>query len=538
MTSLALCLLLAQVAAAPKPKPLMMPGFTNQEFQSQVASVVNEAKGGNWAEAKKKSLLLPSKKLAIQYDDKEVPAGSKEAFREGFDEALQLWRVALKDYDLSVAKSGQLRIAFAPELAVNEDSGIPRGAASFWSEDSKSPRLEVVIGLTRMKPAERATQIQVKQEVVYAIGQYFGLAEAVVPTKAMARTDLMSNLNPRIDRGEVSSVDRAVALSDSLRASVADGKVPLMAFPRALLGINFYKGEPIDEGKPYLFQIPVSNMGDGDLHLAVVPNCSCFTVESPDVIAPGDTKVINVKSSTQGYMGEQHKALFIYTDDPDDPVRMFRFDAFIRPKFRVIDPNGGKVIPVNDEGTRASLIVYAPSGKPFKVTSASLAGVQGEASVGPFSGELADPEMQQPATQREGYKIDVLMSAKTIQGRVPVTLVVNTDDPQYPRMNYRLVLQRGIVSDPEEVFFGHVKRRTSSRVFTLTSAGAGFKVLDIGVSDPCLKATWDMVSPEKYKVTVQLTDKVDFGQFVGELRIKTDSASQPTVFVPVRATVE
>ncbi|MDX2296834.1 MULTISPECIES: hypothetical protein, partial [Streptomyces] len=95
----------------------------------------------------------------------------------------------------------------------------------------------------------------------------------------MARTDTLSALYPRIDRGTASRARDVLDFCDRIRAGVKAHQAIGLAFPKAVFGLTQFKGEPIDEGKPYRFGVPISNTGDGELRLALVPDCSCFTYD-------------------------------------------------------------------------------------------------------------------------------------------------------------------------------------------------------------------------------------------------------------------
>lgn len=528
----ALLLLLAQAA-----KPFEMPVGTNAEFQSLVASVVADAHAGKWEAARAKAELLPQTTLAIDYDDQSVPAELRKEYRQGFDDAIAAWKQGMPELAITLSKGGGLKLSYAPELAANPETGLPRGAAPFWSV-SGAQRLEYVIGLQRSKPLTPINQNHVMQETVFAIGSWLGLAQVPVPGKALARTDTLSQFIPPIDRSVTAPARQLIEFSDRIRAAVKARTPIQMAVPRAVLGLNQFNGEPIDEGKFYRFSIPISNNGDGDLRVTMVPDCSCFQFEGPDRIAPGQTGIFKVASDTRGFIGPQQKALYFYTNDPEEPVRMFRVSEFVRPRFRVVDGQRGKPVAADAQGARATVYVYAPSGTPFKIVESAVSGVAGVVSVKPLNEPIADALMGEGPKARIGYRIDVLMSPADVTGRVPVSINLKTDDPSIPYLTHQLILQKGIASDPEELYFGTGPRKTRTRTAVLESAGEPFKVLGVEGSDPAVSATYTQVTPDQVQVTVVLKDTVDFGDFTGEVRVKTDSPSQPIVRIRLRARVQ
>jgi hypothetical protein len=528
----ALLLLLGQART-----PYEMPLGTNQEFQSLVAAVVADTQAGRWKEAKSKAAMLPSKRLTVEYDDGAAPEASRSEFRQGFDDAVAAWKKALPELEVTLAKGGSLKVSYSPELAVNQDTGVPRAAAMFWGFQPAG-RLDYVIGLSRSKPAVSTTQNHVTQETVFAIGSALGLAQVPVPDSPLARTDTAGVLHARIDRGVVERVRAVIDLSDRLRNAIAARQPVTMATPKAVFGLTHYDGAPIDEGTPYQFEIPVSNTGTGDLKVAIVPDCSCFTIEGNPVARPGETVVVKVTSDTRGFVGKQEKSLSIYTNDPEEAVRQFRVSEFVRPRFRVIDDREGRPVAADSAGSKATFYVYAPGGKPFKISDSAVNGVTGAVSISPLAEDVADPEMGEGAKRRLGYRVDVLLSSATVTGRVPVTVVLKTDDKSLPYLTHRFVLQKGIAADPEEIYFGVGPRKTRTRLGTLVSATGPFTVTGFVASDPSVSATFEQLTPEKVRMTVVLKDTVDYGDFVGELRIKTDSPTQPVVVVKVRARVQ
>lgn len=534
MPSLALFVLLAQQSA----KPLVVPALTGREFQAQVSAAVAHLNAGEWEAARLLTARMPSLDLTFSYDDADVPTDLRPAYRQAFDDGARQWQAALPSLKLTQGANPALRFILKPSLAKDPDTGATLGIALFWGQEPSEPRLEAVVGFRRGVPEQTVTAQQVTQEALFSIGAALGLSPTMRFGTAMARSDTLSWTNSRVDRNDAGLATRCLALSDALRAAAESRKPVELAVPKLVMGSNQFRGGEVEEGKPHFFSVPVSNTGDGDLQLNVMPDCSCFTIDAPEVVRPGQTAVVQVRSTTEGFVGPQAKSLYFYSNDPEEPVRTFRYETTVLPRYRVVDPQQGRPLPYRAEGVKASFFVYSPTGRPLTFESTSVAGTTGAVEVKPWKGEIKDPAMGSTLPVREVARVDVLLSTATVQGRLPVTVSLVPTDKGARVVFHQLVIQKGIVAEPPQVYFGQVRRQARTMACVLVAPEGEFKVKGITTSDPVLTVRHEPAGPGRVRLTIILGGDVDFGEFRGEVRVKTDSKAHPLVVVPVRAEVQ
>lgn len=78
--------------------------------------------------------------------------------------------------------------------------------------------------------------------------------------------------------------------------------------------------------------VTITNAGRNELHVrAIQPNCTCIKAHATDdSIGPGETGTLKISFDPQDRKGTQQKAVYIYSDDPRNPVQRLIFKAYVR----------------------------------------------------------------------------------------------------------------------------------------------------------------------------------------------------------------
>ncbi|MFN8221197.1 MAG: hypothetical protein U0S12_13830 [Fimbriimonadales bacterium] len=156
----------------------------------------------------------------------------------------------------------------------------------------------------------------------------------------------------------------------------------------------------------------------------------------------------------------------------------------------------------------------------------------------PWKGELADPELQEPATMREGICFAIKLPKNAMNGRVPGTLVAETDDARFPIMRKTFYVQKGIVALPDLLYMGNIPREPRRLNLLLSRPERDFEITKIESEHPNFTAIAKAVRGKwEYRVSVDFDGKADFGTIDTRLNIYTNDPRQPIIHVPIRAVV-
>jgi hypothetical protein len=150
----------------------------------------------------------------------------------------------------------------------------------------------------------------------------------------------------------------------------------------------------------------------------------------------------------------------------------------------------------------------------------------------------ADPEMDEPATMRDGYVFHVHFSPNIPSGRPSGTLTVKTGLPDFPQAQYTLFVQKGILASPDRVPLGLVSK-PAYRSFLVSRPGKPFKVLSAESSSSYLNPLI-IALPDSgdYRIDVDYNGKAPVGDFLATITVKTDDPKQPTIEVTVFGTIQ
>lgn len=536
MSLLALGLVVAfgqssQIKAAPTP-----PVGSSTFFQSSVREVAEFLESGNFAQASKRVLAMPKKEFRVKLDTKGLSRVNQAIAQRALDSAIANWQAAIPDLKISTGEKPAVLISFVKTLP-NSADGTNTSIALFESPDASEPTVEAVISTVR---TDRKVEIEApvyENEISFAIGTFLGLERQPKPGSIMYRIDGMGGAMPKVDAASMDIATRNLAISNEL-ALAAKNKIKLAAhFPEFFLDQKELDFKRIVQGEPQAFQLQIVNRGKAPLQFSIRPDCSCFTLNYEPVVAPESSAIVQIYMNTNDFQGTQDKGLFIYTNDPENPVTRVGVVGYILPAFRLITGETNDTVIFGDAGAKITYYFYTPESVNIKPLRAAISGVTGATSISPWEGVLADPSWGEPAKSRKGYKIEVLMSPGTIQGRVLAAMMVQTDSKIFPVIGANYYVQRGVAVTPQSIYFGDVKGGIGRAWATINGPGRDFDILDIKSSEKFITAKAEKLKSGEYKLSVELDAKPGTGTILASIVIKTSDPDTPQIVIPVQGYV-
>ena len=532
MTPLLLFALLGQTSDLPP-----IPAGCSPEFKATAYRVESLLSEGKFDEAATIAAKLPRKSIKIEWDDRAVPEKLRPLYLDARDDAVLEWKRLHPDLQVTFGDRADIRISFQEVLPPPADSVMPAGATFFTSDAKDEPRIEAVIALKRDTPPMSIDPRHVENEVGYAIGSFLGIASFPRPIGFMGRSDLLVRLELHASKFELEESRATIALSDALRTAAAKKVKVEVEKPEMYVNPSKLGHDPVSQGDPVTMSLEITNRGKAPLKLWSLVNCSCVQVQVPDTVLPGQTGLAQVSVDTSRVNGFVDKNFVIYSNDPDNPEKRIVVDFWVKPGVRLLRPNGGSTVVVPRDGLKEEMyLVYDPA-KPIKVKDIKVNGIKGIVEFTEWKGKLADPELNQPETDRVGYKLSVLLSPTEKRGRIPVSFAIFTENPDSV-IYESCYLQWGIASLPDRVYFGDVKPTGAVAYFILSRPGKPFKIKGVRSSNPLLQTAVETMKNGEYRVTVSLLGNLPAGKMQANIIVDTDDPDQPNVVVPVDAFVK
>lgn len=526
-------LILGILVSTSQPAPVIGPG-ANRWFHESVAKVERFIAAGQWDQARQVlGRLCDGGAIAYSWDDSAVPQNRKAEIRQALDEAVQSWHFQLPALQLVEAKNPTIRFVFVPKLPPAPGQKMPKGAVFFTSTDPKEPAVEALIGLTRGPEQGPASPTDVAHELAYAIGVALGAEEALRNSGVMGRVDHHYSARPAVSPWEGQVVSANAETVQQLKAAVAAKKKLVFGAPKLQFEPASVVTRPTVQGELLEFSIQLTNAGSSPLTFKLLPDCSCFRIQQGGALEPGQTGIIRVDADTGLLAGPTRKTLYLYTNDPDNLVRTIPVEFDVEPRYRFLSPLRTRTLLLSDRGTPFEVFLAVNPKTPFTIKSAKLEGMAAEVVFEPWQGTMPDPELNEGPRPRSGYRFRALLGASPPVGRVPVTLLIETDKPELGKLAFTLFCQKGIVALPGQVYLGQMQPVPRTAVFLVSRPGRPFRILRIESDSPHLKAVArDEGDQCNYRVTVEYDGKAQPGNFSATLRVLTDDPDQPVVSVP------
>ncbi|MBL8060706.1 MAG: DUF1573 domain-containing protein [Chthonomonas sp.] len=531
-------LLAASLIAAP-PGPAINPG-TNEWFQRGMVSVMRDLEAGKFPQAVAKAARLPDASISMKWDETGLSAVQKTEFRAARDRAVEAWRVVIPELKVSFQGFNvpEVNVSFATTLPPNPDSAGPAGAVFLTSIEPSDPAIDAVIALQRGPTKARSVGMDVYNEVAYAIGSALGLARFPQTGAAMYRTEGSYNDHYPPLRGYLTLINENFKSVQTLRTAAAKKQRLSPAIPELAIQPARFDAKPTIQGAPLSFSITLTNKGKAPLQYRIVPDCGCFTIRQGTVVPPGETTGIGVAINTMDFPGKHAKVIYIYSNDPENPVRIFPVTFEAKPRYRFLWEEATDVLQVSDSGRTAT--VYLALEGDTKVLGASITGgATGMVDFEPWQGTLPDSKYSEGPMARKGYRFDLIFGPNIGAGRRTVGLMVDTDDPVFNQLTFPFYLQKGIVALPQRVYLGEVRVGQAAQASTrISRPGKPFKVLRVEPVSTALSATFEPFGTKgEYRINITFKGVTDTGNYTGKIRVHTDDPEQPVIEVDVAAVV-
>jgi hypothetical protein len=293
----------------------------------------------------------------------------------------------------------------------------------------------------------------------------------------------------------------------------------------------------------------VKNKGEGDLEIFLAgSNCMCTVAKLKDgnkeTVKPGGSTEIEVEWKTKDQIGEFAKNVTIGTNDSLRPEFRLNVHGRVHSPIIVLPEPENESIRVGDLSNEMShtipLAVFAPERPEMKLTSLLTSKPDFiEVKARPLSAK----ELEQLKI-KGGHQVDVHFKAGMPQGDIREELIIETDNPDRPKLKYNLIGSavgpinvipyrlHFVVINGKEGASGQVTllvREGRPTQFTVVRKPARVDVSIVPNETPTLKG--------RYRLTVTVQPGTPPDLIDEEIILKTDHPKVPEVKIPVNIPV-
>ncbi len=518
--------------------PVLEPGASLQ-FKEAVYRAQEHLAADEFAEAAKQADRLPQQKLTLSWDDAKVPAARRASFVTARDAAIKIWSGSVLGTQVEIVKGkADIMVSFAESLPVNPDNGLIQSSAFLVNYIPGEPVVDGIIALKRGEAQLSAEGIDITNEVAYAIGLYYGMDRQPQPSSIMFRTEGSSGRPNTLWPIDLRLCISNVKAGEMLRQAAAKKERMKVTKPRAFIDVRSLDGGTVMQGESMPMTFQVTNQGTAPLFFRIVPDCSCFILGYDGEVAPGSTSLVRVDINTYDFPGPLDKSLFIYTNDPELPVRQITAKGQVNHAYQFIRPGPSQLIHLDGGSVKETVYLVINEKADIGIEDISMAGTKGSIDAEPWAGMIADPATGAPATERKGYKLTLYLEPTQVTGRFPITITARTNSDQFPRLTYSVFAQHGIVSVPPSVYLGETEQQPVRAWFVLTRPGKPFKITSLESNSKHIKLSHEKIPNGDAKIIVEFDGKATIGNFSALVTVGTDDPLQPFIQVPIQGIVK
>ena len=516
-----------------------VPAGASPEFHHLVLDIEAAIAAKDFLNAEKLSKLLPSQSVTWSLDTSKLDQNQKGEFADVAIASENAWSKSLGgEVTFKRISTGRadIAISFEPVLSKIANSNQVAGAAYFLGVDMSQPRVEAVIGLKRGPQLAKVMGREVFNECQFAFGRYLGLAPSPLLGSGMGRFEgNMINANI-ISNQELSAAKKILSLSRQLRdvvqkRQIIDPGQPALKLERT----NLIFKEQI-QGDSGQAQMLVTNNGTLPLELEVRGDCGCITGEINAVLAPGKSTLLTGYFETSELTGDVHHNLILKSNDPDRPILVIPASITVIPRAEVVF-SGSNTVYLDSDAKEFVFYVNSAEAKVFNILEASVIGMPFSVKYDLFQGEVTSFAKSGAKQMIRGYKVRVdtsKLSSRDVFGRSSATVYLRTDNPKNKFVKAQMFVQNGIVSLPENIYFGS-PQGISDSTFVLIRLGRPFKVLKVSSDSTFL--TFGItpnapVNPSSYTIRATYNGKAPLHRFKGTITVETDDPKQPIMKMP------
>jgi hypothetical protein len=289
------------------------------------------------------------------------------------------------------------------------------------------------------------------------------------------------------------------------------------------------------------FKLTLKNSGNADAKVEIETTCSCLIATPSFVVAAGQSVELEPTFDSADYRGPLEKHLFVLSNSALAPRKTVVLKADVMPEFYFTAPGAKSVhggagnddiseIEVPDLGPTTIDLVFYGSVEPVALNDVQLGNPTATVNVVPFEGNVQDPIAG--SVRRKGSKAIIGLPADWPFGTTWLRIVGVTDSKRKPLAEMTIQIRKGIVVTPQSAYFGDaVVGKQMERIVTLEHASRPFKILGIDASDGLI-AKAEPMGDRKYRISITLTPAAP-GQISGNLKVRTDSKSQPAITIAI-----
>ncbi|MFW5697707.1 MAG: DUF1573 domain-containing protein, partial [Fimbriimonadaceae bacterium] len=332
-------LLVANAQNPPEQQPLTLPPMASFAFKEKAQRVIDALEAGDVDEARRAAEILPEMPVEVAIDQRSVPGDQAEQILRAVRDGLGIWQEAYDGFSYEIVKKSNpdILISFVPQLEPREEGEVPPGVAIINGFSPQEPRVEAVIALRRGFKGLPADSYDVANEVAFGVGAYLGLAEQPGTASIMGRIEgsrygRLRLVSPR-DRV---FYDQNRIVVERLKQAAESGELPPAKDAKALINPLRLEFDSAEQGEVIRWAMQVTNQGEGDLLMEAVPNCRCLAARYERSIPPGGTRRIEIWANTTEFPGPFDKKIYLYTNDPEIPVRQIPVEGYVEPAYEFV----------------------------------------------------------------------------------------------------------------------------------------------------------------------------------------------------------
>lgn len=287
------------------------------------------------------------------------------------------------------------------------------------------------------------------------------------------------------------------------------------------------------KGTPAEYVFTVRNTGKSELNISEVrPSCGCTVASFDKSIAAGASGSVKATIDTSRFQGPIAKTVTVKSNDPSKPEMTLTMKADIYQLVEVLPSDRAMLTTVRGESATKSFTIKSnqPDAPPLEITGV-------EAKIPGLSHKLIKVA--------DGYQLDLTLAGDAPVGPLAGEVKLETNNPKVPLVTIQVSgnVRGPILVAPSAVFLpskNAAEMAQESRIVNLrpSKEGVTFKVTDVKVGDPILKAELSEVQPGTlYTVKIGFTSPPHPGRLDSSITIITDNALQPKIEVPVKAQI-
>jgi hypothetical protein len=530
---------LAALAVIQPAKAPAIPALGSLAFRQQAYSALDHLAAGDFAAAAAAAASLPGPEIKVEIRDAELNEQARGIFRAAIQKGIGIWEASgLKGARPAFVDSGgDLIFSYMPEPVPGPD-GKPRALAILEGYAAGEPRIEAVISLRRAGRGQTTEPGDVSADAAFAFGRAMGLDELPRSASIMARSEGGQFTAPRASGFDLGFAEAALKASEEIRRLAREKLIVAAGRPRIHIVDSALDFGLAVQGAPMSRTLQIASLGEAPLDVVILPDCGCFVAPPIGELAPGEVRNAEILVRTLEFPGPVEHALYVYSSDPEAPVRRVPTQGLVQPLYRFIDPQGSETAYIGSQPVEREIILALSDPERLDILEVDADGAESSVQAEPWTGDLPDPFAPGRVRWTKGYRLRLTLSGAQVFGRFPISISARTTDERLPVIRFSIFAQRGIVVRPSTLYLGEQSGGPFKAWALASRPGRPFRVAGIESNSPHLTAAWEPFGKGEVKINVIYDGKAPAGQFSGTVTLLIDDPEQPRLIVPVSAVVK